>query len=288
MAFREEEEEEEGTPITKKAIKEVIKKHNLYNTPELNEVLYLHYRGFTRICNLDKFVNLKALWLNNNAICRIEGLDELRNLTCLYLANNLIDAISGLENLTSLDTLCLSHNYIARIEGLQNCQKLTTIELDHNKFRDPQGLSGLVEAPTITILNLNNNDIADEEFANVIQPLRQLRVLRMVGNRVTRQMKDYRRRLILEFQELRFLDEAPVDGDERRCVTAWGVGGVQAERAEREAIKAEKDARHRENMRKLREMQGKTPEKAAAEEGRDDDRERVDPFFVTETTEDID
>jgi dynein assembly factor 1 len=256
----------------------VVKKHNLYNSSELNEVLYLHYRGFTRICNLHKFVNLKALWLNNNAICRIEGLEELRSLTCLYLANNLIETISGLENLVSLDTLSLSHNYIARIEGLENCRKLTTIELDHNKFRDPDGLTGLVAAPTILILNLNHNDIADDAFASTIQPLRQLRVLRMVGNAVTRQMKDYRRRLILEFPELRFLDDAPVDEDERRCVAAWGVGGIHAERVEREAIKAEKDARHRENMRKLREMQHGRPEKA--EEA--PDRANGDPFFVTE------
>jgi dynein assembly factor 1 len=282
-----EEEEEDGKPISKKALKAVIKKHNLYTTPELNDILYLHYQGFTAIRNLDPYVNLKALWLNNNAISRIEGLDQLRNLSCLYLANNIIDSLSGLENLSALDTLSLSHNYISHIEGLHNCVKLTTIELDHNKFKRPGGLAGLIEAPTITILNLNNNVIEDEVVAEMLKGLQQLRVLRMVGNPVTRQMRDYRRRLILQWPELRFLDDAPVDEEERRCVTAWGVGGIEAERAERAAIKAEKDAKHADNMRKLHEMQGK---KSEAVEDQGEPQEEVppegddEPFFVTEQT----
>jgi dynein assembly factor 1 len=284
-----EEEEEDGNPITKKALKALIKKHNLYNTAELNDVLYLHYQGFTRICNLHPFTNLKALWLNNNAISRIEGLDELRNLSCLYLANNIIDSLSGLDNLVSLDTLSLSHNYISVIEGLHNCVRLTTVELDHNKFRQPAGLAGLLAAPTIAILNLNNNDIESEEFAEVIRGLDQLRVLRMVGNPVVRQMRDYRRRLILQFQELRFLDDAPVEDDERRCVAAWAEGGIPAERAERAKIKEEKDAKHEENMRKFRELQGKKipPEADVEDEQVRDAQGEVDPFFVTEQTGDV-
>jgi dynein assembly factor 1 len=262
-----EEEEEDGAPITKRAIKAAIKKHNLYSTPELNDVLYLHYQGFTRIQKLGAFVNLKALWLNNNAISKIEGLDELKNLTCLYLQNNIIDSIAGLEQLTKLDTLCLSHNYVARADGIRTCQALTTVELDHNKFRDPTGLSELACVPHIQILNLNNNDIATEEFASVLQGLVNLRVLRMIGNPVTREMKNYRRRLILQFEDLKFLDDAPVDDDERRCALAWSTGGRQAEKTEREKIKAEKDSRHAENMRKFREMQKKPESKLFVAEG---------------------
>jgi dynein assembly factor 1 len=283
------EEEEEGKPITKKVIKTIIKKHNLYTTPELNDILYLHHQGFTAIRNLDPYVNLKALWLNNNAISRIEGLDQLRNLTCLYLANNIIDSLSGLENLTSLDTLSLSHNYIAHVEGLQNCVKLTTVELDHNKLRSPAGIAGLLAAPTITILNLNNNDIEEEECAVVLKDLQLLRVFRLVGNPVTRQMRDYRRRLILQWPELRFLDDAPVDEDERRSVTAWGIGGIEAERAERAKIKSEKDAKHLENMQKLRALQGKKPLKVEGGESEETVAEPVvedEPFFVTEQTGD--
>jgi dynein assembly factor 1 len=254
MSYLEEEEEQDGVPITKKAIKASVKKHSLYNTPDLNDVLYLHYQGFTRIQKLDKYVNLKALWLNNNAITKIEGLSELRNLTCLYLQSNLIDCISGLENLTKLDTLALSHNFISRIEGIENCPVLTSVELDHNKFRTPEALSGLLAAPAIKLLNLNDNIIESEEFLEVIKGLTQLRVLRMTGNPVTRQMKNYRRRIVLAFEDLRFLDDAPVDEDERRCTLAWSRGGREEEKAEREKIKAEKENLRAENARKFHEM----------------------------------
>lgn len=43
-------------------------------TPELNEVLYLHYKGFTNISNLEKYTGLKTIWLEHNAITKIENI----------------------------------------------------------------------------------------------------------------------------------------------------------------------------------------------------------------------
>lgn len=252
-----EEEEDEGHPISEKDIKEAIKKHKLYTTPSLNEVLYLHYQGFTKIQNLEPFVNLKALWLNNNAISEIEGLDELTNLTCLYLANNLIEKISGLDKLEKLDTLVLSSNFITKIENLSGCKSLTTLSIDHNKIKDPEGLSGLTEVPSLLILNADENQIKSEEFLDVIKPLNLLRVLRMNGNEVTRNMKNYRRRIILGFPDLQFLDDSPVTEDDRRLANAWETGGLAAERKEREVIKKEKNDIREENMRKFHELVNK-------------------------------
>ena len=178
----------------------------------------------------------------------------MTNLTCLYLANNLIEEITGLEKLENLDTLVLSSNFISKVDGLSGCKKLTTLSLDHNKFRNPENLAGLADTPTITILNMNNNTIENEDFAEVIKPLQALRVLRMEGNGVTRQMKNYRRRLTLMFPELRFLDDAPVTEEDRRLANAWNEGGLQAERAERILIKKEKDEQHAEHMRKFNEL----------------------------------
>jgi hypothetical protein len=79
----------------------------------------------------------------------------------------------------------------------------------------------------------------------------------MVGNPATRQMRDYRRRLILQFEDLKFLDDSPVEDDERRCTLAWGSGGKDAERAEREKIKQEKETIRAAHARKFDELQGR-------------------------------
>ena len=251
------EEEQEGNPMTEKALRAIIKKHNLYSTPGLNDVLYLHYKGFTTIAHLEPYVNLKALWLNNNAISQIEGLTTLKSLKCLYLGNNLIDEISGLESLQQLDTLSLSHNYISKITGLSFCPNLKTLELDHNKLRNPDDLAGVLEAPHLQVLNITDNNIFDERFVEILSGLKELRVLRANGNPVCREMKNYRRRIILMFPELTYLDDSPINEEDRRLAKAWQEGGKEAEAAERAKIKEEKDKEHARHMKEFRQMQRK-------------------------------
>lgn len=50
-----------------------------YETPELNDKLYLHFQGFPSLCPqaLAPYVGLKALWLDSNGLSEIEGLNHL-------------------------------------------------------------------------------------------------------------------------------------------------------------------------------------------------------------------
>ena len=41
-----------------------------YRTHELNEILYLHYKSFKKIQNLETFTNLKVLYLEGNVFTR--------------------------------------------------------------------------------------------------------------------------------------------------------------------------------------------------------------------------
>lgn len=259
MKISTEEEEDEGNPITQEMLTTTIKKQNLYLTPRLNEILYLQHLGITKIRNLNQFINLKTLWLNNNAISTIEGLDELHNLINLNLSDNLIDKISGLDNLKSLNSLSLTNNYISKIEGLGGCKSLTSLQLDHNKLKDPKSLLGLLEVTSIEILNLNKNMIEDDEFLEPIKKLSNLKVLRMLGNSVTRTMKNYRRQIISSLPELNYLDDSPVDENERRVVSAWKNGGIEEEKKMRDQIKKEDQNFHDQIIKEYDELvlQGK-------------------------------
>ncbi|EAY22490.1 Leucine Rich Repeat family protein [Trichomonas vaginalis G3] len=237
-----EEEDQKGNEITEKMIKESIKKNGGYDTPRLNEKLYLHYLSITDITNLDQFTGLRSLWLNNNAISEIKGLSQLTNLNSLFLHNNLLEKIEGLENLHHLKNLILSYNYITQIEGLEGLHELNTLEIDHNKLKRPDSISGISAAPSITVLNISENGIEDPAFAEYLPTLPNLRVLRNSGNPVCRNMSDHRRQLIAKNKELRYLDDTPVEDEDRRVIHAWARGGLSAEQNEKVLIHDEKAA----------------------------------------------
>ena len=52
----------------------------LYEYPEMNNKLYLHYKSIVHIQGLEKYTNLKAIYLENNIIIKIQN---LACLTCL-------------------------------------------------------------------------------------------------------------------------------------------------------------------------------------------------------------
>ena len=69
--------------MTEKYASELCEYNGHYYFPKLNGSLYLHYSGFKKIENLDAFINVKVLYLENNCLTKIENLSHMKQLSCL-------------------------------------------------------------------------------------------------------------------------------------------------------------------------------------------------------------
>ncbi|XP_065167288.1 dynein axonemal assembly factor 1 homolog [Atheta coriaria] len=219
--------------MTKEFILKHCKEQKLYTTPYLNDVLYLHFKGFSTIENLEEYTGLKCLWLENNGIRQISGLDHQQNLRCLFLHNNIIKKIENLEALRILDTLNLSHNFVKKIENLSGLKQLHTLNLGHNHIENLEDFEDLVNYDELSCLDLSNNHIDEPLILQVVGKMKNLRVLNLMGNPVIRKVACYRKMMILSCKQLTYLDDRPVFPKDRACAEAWERGGVEEEKAER-------------------------------------------------------
>jgi dynein assembly factor 1 len=132
--------------ISPAQLREICRNTGGYGTPELNDRLYLQYKGLKELPSLTAYTGLRTLWGEGNGLTKIDGLQECKQLMSLYLQHNCIRQIENLENCVRfpqitvapaqhyilsgmclqalLDTLNLSHNIVRKIEHLTQCTNL--------------------------------------------------------------------------------------------------------------------------------------------------------------------
>lgn len=232
--------------LTEKYLRELCEENEQYMTPKLNSCLYLHYKGFSKIEALEKYVNLACLWLESNGIRQIENISHLEELRTVYLHQNIISKIEGISTLTKLVTLNLSHNNIKVIENLGGCYSLKNLDLSHNMIEEYQNCAGLKDCPSLTSVDLSSNYIEyDDGFLPFLFKFQNLLCFYFKGNPAIRKVKMYRKVLINGLKKLVYLDERPVKKIDRLAAQAWAEGGFELENQVRKEILEEE---HKKNV----------------------------------------
>uniref|UniRef100_A0A6T9U9L4 Dynein assembly factor 1, axonemal homolog n=1 Tax=Alexandrium catenella TaxID=2925 RepID=A0A6T9U9L4_ALECA len=278
-----------GTQMSKEELRKVIDsdKRIYYRTEELNDKLFIHYKGWRALQGLEGWTGLKALYAECNAFDRIQGLQCCRGLRSLFLQENCIHRIEGLENCPDLWNINLSNNFIERIEGLSNLRCLNTLTLAKNRL-GIHGVEDMLELvdTTVTSLDVQDNQISDPDvLPEVFMRMKELRVLYLKGNPCTKKIPNYRKNITVCCEELRYLDDRPVFPEDRRAADAFNRGGLEEERAERRRIKEENTAKHERNMKAFNDMiQNARAEKRERDAMRSEDKfsDETDPVETQE------
>jgi len=270
--------------MTKEALKKICKQHKLYNTPYLNDQLYLHFKGWWRIENLEEYTGLRCLWLESNGLRKLENLEAQTNMRCLYIQQNLIEKIENLQHCKMLAVLNLESNRIKKLENLDCLEHLETLHIGKNCLSTYDSLVHLINLKKLSVLSLQNNRIEDPKVAEIFYQMETLRVLNLMGNPICGKLRYYRRTLTINIKTLNYLDDRPVFPRDRALAEAWARGGPEEEAKERTEW-ANKDRKKIESsIHYLRSLKEKAEEKRRA--ARREAGEKSDSSSSEDETED--
>ena len=168
--------------------------------------------------------------------------------------------------LRSLQTLDISENGVADLSALSGLPLLSTLIAPGNRLSDVRQLQPLATLPSLQTLDLSKarppvrppapfppaphprrqprprrrppqNKLSSDDVVPFLASL-PLSYLKLEGNPCVISLPHYRKAVVHAIGTLNYLDDAPVRPRERRLAAAFVAGGFDAERAEREAIKA--------------------------------------------------
>ena len=274
----------DGIPIMSKSeLQKVALEHGGYATPNLNDTLYLHFKGYKCIENLEEYTGLKSLWLHSNGFTKLENVNTLRQLRCLFLQRNCLSKIENLEGLNSLVQLDLSENHISVVEGLSRLPNLTTLNLSNNYLNDLASITHLIECKELSSLDLSKNQLVGEDIIDCLAGIANMKSLNIESNPVSAKVAYFRKKVIVACKSLRYLDR-PVFDDERMTAEAFALGGLDAERQTKDTLQQATRNKHSESLVEFRAWQESVRNRHVAEPVTVDET-RVSPVILDDVDE---
>jgi len=249
--------------MTPEVLQAICKERHMWAQPHLNTQLFLNYRGFDAIESLEDYTSVRSLHLGNNNIRRIDGLDRMSDLVSLHLEANSITRIENLSANLQLRHLNLECNGITCVEGLSHLCQLEELNLSRNRIENLENLEPLREVKALSNIDVSHNQIvASEGVIEFWTSLpSQIRLLRYHGNPGVRHIKNYRKHFVNALPQLGFLDERPINSNERKCCAAWAKGGMEAMHQAKREIYAQRhrqdrqvDPDRREHLTRMRKL----------------------------------
>ena len=228
----------------------------------LNDKLYLHFKRFDRIQNLEEYTGLKSIFLEGDPLEDLTGLEACSELRCLFAQQNMIFAIPPTLP-KSLSTLNVSNNNISSLDNVSTLPDLETLQASHCKLKDLDAIRDLRNCPALTCVDLQQNKIDGdpEEMVRLFASVPKLACLYLQGNPIVSSLRQYRKRMISEIPGLAYLDDRPVFPLERLCAEAWAKGGLDAEKRRAKEYKDAEEAKQRrdhEYLTEVRERRGQS------------------------------
>ena len=114
--------------MTKEWLRSNCRETGGYTSPLLNESLYLHFKGFTRIQHLEEYTAVRSIFLEGNGIEELDGLENCVQLRCLFAQQNFIMAISPTLPI-SITSLNVSYNNLGKLGNLARLKNLQTLSV---------------------------------------------------------------------------------------------------------------------------------------------------------------
>ena len=141
----------------------------------------------------------------------------------LFFATDEIENLACCAKLQSLD---LSKNEISEVnDHLTWCDNLETLKLSHNKLTTAKSIKNVISISRLKELDLSSNSLDGEygSFLDILSQCKHLKVLKLCGNPIKKNMPHYRRMVVSRCRGLTMLDDKDICTEERRRCNAWGA-----------------------------------------------------------------